>query len=270
MFKFSDEEIQKLVAAIFSGEITEYDLPEYLYFSLADALKDGLYKGFGIDFNTLTEQINKGVSEFTTSDLELLTELRENTYFFSAAKTFQQTKEMSDLLTGKEALTTFPEFKAAALEIFGTYNEDWLKTEYGDAIAKAQMAVKWNDIIESKDILPYVKFSVVEDANTTDICQPLDGIVVKIDDPMLDIYYPPNHWNCRTTIEQQEDDVTLSSKEDVDKATAHADEEMTDTFRMNSGKDKVIFSENHPYFDVDKKDRAFAEKNFNLPIPDSD
>jgi hypothetical protein len=41
-------------------------------------------------------------------------------------------------------------------------------------------------------------------------------------------------------------------------------------FRMNSGKDRIIFSPDHPYFQVPEKDRDFASENFGLPIPDKD
>jgi SPP1 gp7 family putative phage head morphogenesis protein len=269
MFKFSAEEIRKLLKGIFDGSITDHELPEYLYNSIADFLKDGLYSGFGISFNKLTEEINKGIGKFVEKDLELLTELRENIYMFSAAKTYTEVKDMSDLLTGENGITSFPEFKAAAMEIYTQYNEDYLQTEYQTSIAQSQQAIKWNQIEAQKEILPYLQFSVVEDANTTDICQPLDGIVVKVGDPMLDIYYPPNHWNCRTILEQL-DEATLSSKSEVEKATKEADDEMQDIFKMNSGKDKVVFKDDHPYFDVAKKDQKFAENNFNLKIPDED
>ena len=38
-------------------------------------------------------------------------------------------------------------------------------------------------------------------------------------------------------------------------------------FKMNPGKDKVIFNKEHPYFDVAPKDKDFAKRNFDLPIP---
>ena len=39
---------------------------------------------------------------------------------------------------------------------------------------------------------------------------------------------------------------------------------------MNSGKDGYIFSKDHPYFKVAKKDVALAKNNFDLPIPKKD
>ena len=41
-------------------------------------------------------------------------------------------------------------------------------------------------------------------------------------------------------------------------------------FKMNPGKERVVFDKDHPYFDVAKKDVAFAKTNFGLPIPEND
>jgi hypothetical protein len=132
------------------------------------------------------------------------------------------------------------------------------------------MGVRWNRIEAEKDILPLIRLSVVEDENTSDICEPLDGITLPVDDPFWNEFYPPNHFRCRTTAEQLEAHAGVSSKEDVERAAEHADKEMDDAFKMNVGKDKVVFSDEHPYFDIEPKDRGFAADNFGLPIPGDD
>jgi hypothetical protein len=45
---------------------------------------------------------------------------------------------------------------------------------------------------------------------------------------------------------------------------------MQPIFKMNVGLDKVVFSDKHPYFDVEPKDKKFARNNFDLPIPAKD
>lgn len=257
---YTDEELKKLLEKIHNGEIDEYDLPEGLYYKIADYLKKGLYEGFGGDLEA-----------FEGKDLELLAELRENIYMFSAAKTFQQVRDMTDLLVDDSGhVRSFSDFEDLASQIFTQYNENWLSAEYDTAISSGRSGVRWNRIENEKATLPFLRMSVVEDDNTSDICEPLDGITLPVDDPFWDEYYPPNHFRCRTTVEQLEEDAQQSSKAEVGEAVEHADQDMDDMFKMNVGKDKVVFNEDHPYFDVASKDKGFAADNFGLPIPEED
>jgi hypothetical protein len=88
-----------------------------------------------------------------------------------------------------------------------------------------------------------------------------------VNDPFWDEFYPPNHWNCRSTVLQL-DEGEISSKAEVDKAKEHADEDMQDVFKMNVGKDEIVFSPDHPYFKVPKEDKELAKRNFDLPMPE--
>lgn len=261
--KLSTKQINKYIDGIYDGKITADNLSEEVYESIVSFLKAGLYKGFG---QTLEEAEGK--------DLDLLTELRENIYHFSAAKNYQMTKEINSLLTDEEGnIRTNAEFNALARSTFDNWNDNYGSTEYETAIASGQMGAKWNDIEEKKDVLPYLKLSVVEDDNTSEICEPLDEICLPIVDPFWNIYYPPNHFRCRTTVLQlDEGDGSAQESPDsrVEKGTEHADEHMQDMFKMNCGKEGIVFSKEHPYFDVPAADRKFAMRNFDMPVPDND
>lgn len=262
MFQYSDAYLKALLEGIYDGSITEYDLPENLYYALADHLKKALYEGFGGGLDSFSEG---------SYDLELLTELRENIYMFSAAKTFQQVSDMRDALTFDDAIRPFSEFKELAGQIFDQYNDTWLRTEYDTAIGQAQNASKWSTIQQQKDILPLLKYSAVEDANTSEICAPLDGICLPVDDPFWDEFMPLNHFNCRCLVEQfAEDEATVTSKGEAEDAAEDSGDKMQDMFKMNAGKDRVIFSDEHPYFDISKGDKGFARENFGLDIPEED
>jgi len=65
---------------------------------------------------------------------------------------------------------------------------------------------------------------------------------------------------------QEDADVQVSDK-DKFKEVIDQRKNISDVFQMNPGKDKVIFSPEHPYFDVAKKDKEYAANNFNMPIP---
>lgn len=260
MFDFSSKHLDDLIKRIFKGDITKNELPEPLYHAIAERLRDGLYKGFG---STLKQS-------FGTGDAELLAELRENIYMFSAAKTFQQVNEMTEKLIDNDGeIRPFSEFKKDAGEIFDTYNKDYLETEYNTAIGQGQIAVKWDAIEKQKDILPYLQYSAIGDA--CDICAPLDGLCAHVDDPIWNTVMPLNHFNCHCLVEQlDKKEGEQSVTPDAEEVAGRAEGKMQDVFKMNAGKDRIVFSPDHPYFSVPKADKEFAMKNFGLNIPEND
>jgi len=254
---FTDSEIEDLLKGIFAGDITKENLPVDLYQSIAEFLEKGLLKGAG-----------GPVTSFDGKDLDLIQELRTNIYMFSAAKTYQEVRTMTDLLYNEDdKVKPFDEFFEDARAIYNNYNVNYAQTEYNTAVASGQMGIRWNQIEADKEILPLLKMTVVEDAQTTEICEPLDGITLPVNDPFWDEFYPPNHWNCRSTVLQL-DEGEISSKAEVDKAKEHADEDMQDVFKMNVGKDEIVFSPDHPYFKVPREDKELAKRNFDLPMPE--
>lgn len=261
----------KVLRDIHSGINSPTKLSKKLYLATVDELKKGVYKGFKGSLKDFT---------FDSTDRLLLEELRTNIYMFSAAKTFQQTVEMSDaLLDGDGVVRSFRDFKEVADNIFDTYNEDWLQAEYNTAIESARSASKWVDIEANKEAIPYLRYSAVMDEHTCEICAPLDGITLPVDDPFWDTNAVPQHFNCECTVEQMdEQDVQeaggLSEDEEVESAIERSSKEKNPLFDFNPAKDKVIFQDTgrnaHPYFEVSKRYRELADNNFNLPIPEQD
>jgi len=257
-FKYSDEELKDLLNGIYSGAITEYAIPESLYMQIANYLKAGLYEGFG-----------GNLLDFTGKDLELLKDLRENTFMFSGGKAYHQIKEYRTLLLDESGnLRSQREFTQLAAKEFETWNVSWGLTERNTCIAQATMAVKWNEIEKNKDLLPVLSYSTIGDA--CDICAPLDGLTAPVDDPIWNSVYPVNHFNCLCIVTQHEEGKELTPDNEKDTTFDLVTKEMSDTFLMNAGKDGYIFSPDHPYFDVPAKDKDYAKNNFNLPIPNKD
>jgi len=62
-------------------------------------------------------------------------------------------------------------------------------------------------IAQKEANLPYWQYLTVMDGRETELCNTLDGKVFRSDDPFWSTYYPPNHFNCRSTV------VSLSEKE---------------------------------------------------------
>jgi SPP1 gp7 family putative phage head morphogenesis protein len=249
---FTQQQIDALIEGVYNGTITTRDLPVNLYNAISTKLLSAL-----------------GSVEGSPSK-SLLNQLSENIYMFSGAKVYQQIQDIS-LLGNDENIKSFANFRDEALGIYDQYNKNWLETEYSTAIGQAQSATRWEQIEQQKKELPYLQYSAVMDPNTSDICIPLDGVCLPVEDPFWDINTPLNHFNCRCTVIQfDKTDATeagITSKEEADRATAEVSEKRQPLFEGNSGRDRVIFNKEHPYFEVPKADREFAKENFGLPIP---
>ena len=195
-------------------------------------------------------------------DEVLVKALRNNAFQFSGAKTFQQVKEMSDFVAlHGDGIISAAEYQAKAKEIFGTYNKVWLRTEVAQASNTAQMASKWQDIEADKDIFPFLKYDTVGDAVVRPDHAALDGVIKAVNDVFWDSYYPPNGWNCRCDV-QRLDEAEPTKTKDVDFPN------VPDSMKFNAGKKKVLFSPEHPYFEVEPQFKELKDNNFNLPKPE--
>lgn len=179
--------------------------------------------------------------DYATPDGNMIKHLLENVYAFSAAKNYTQLQQLTQALIDDEGkLRTYSQFKKAAFEINDTHVNQWLKAEYDTAVSGAQMASKWVDITENSGTR-FVEFDVVMDSKTSDICAPLHGLIVSMDDPILSVYYPPNHFNCRTTLRQHYS--ATPTPEDQRSLP-----ELPQMFQTNLAKSKLVFPPGHAYF----------------------
>lgn len=251
---FSDEERDRFLRNIYAGIVTSTALDINYYYKVARKLTDGIYSGFG-------QELIK--TQWGTPDYDMLFNLRESAYIFSAAKDYQQTKEISSLLTTEKGLKPFSEFEKDASKVFDTYNRNYLTAEYNSAIAQARSASLWMEVEREKNIYPQLQYETVGDGRVRPEHAALDNIVRPVDDKFWDIYYPPNGWNCRCVVLQGQDLVNT----DMRSFKKPNEKEVPEIFRFNAGKTKQIFSPAHPYFEVAKAEREFAKTNFGLPLP---
>lgn len=256
--KYTNSQIEQLLEGIYDGRINVRKLPKDLYTAIAEYLEGGITKGFKIELKLL---------ESGSRYAELFNLLYENIYIFSAAKTYQQVREMSE-----QALTmpTFKEFRDAAMETYSTYNKDWLEAEYNTAVGQSTQAAQWAYIEDNAELFPYLQYSAVIDDRTSDICEPIDGVVLPVSDPFWDTFTPLNHFNCRCTLIMVDKytDVKPTKKEAIGELSKTLSETVQPAFQMNPGKDGYIFNpDEHPYFSVAPQDKEWAKENFGLPIP---
>jgi len=225
--------IDEMVREVYKLQGTDGTINQAVTKYIADKLWNAVAKNYGI---------NTADVEYDTPDYHMLESLKLNVWQFSSAKNYSQLRELSDALLDEHGnLKTFEQFKEAAKVINDKYMKTWLKTEWDLAVAGGQMAGKWVSIQRDASIFPFLQFDVVLDKQTTEICRPLADIIVPVGHPILNKYYPPNHFNCRTTVRQ-----LRSGKVTPDHKLPSL--EIPEMFQTNLAQQGLIFPEDHPYF----------------------
>ena len=146
---YTDKQLEDLINNVYAGIITPKNLPLDLYNVTLDRLTAAIVKGFGTDFAE------------DSADALLFEYYKHNIAIFSGAKTFQQVKDMTNLvMTSNGVKRDFSEFKKIIKGdqfhdgLFKTYNENYLKTEFNTAFATAQMGREWNEFASESEIFP--------------------------------------------------------------------------------------------------------------------
>jgi SPP1 gp7 family putative phage head morphogenesis protein len=240
-----------MIKDIYNGNINVENLPIELYKSTANKLLSGVEAGAKIDYINF---------EFGELGKETALLLRENIYLFSGAKTFNYVLETQNLIIRDGKIIPYKEFEQLALAVDEKFNKRWLQVEYSDAQISAKNKLDWQNLQNSSEAFPLLRYVAFMDKNTSEICRRLNGIVKPTNDPFWNTYKPQNHYQCRCDLEP------LQSNEAVETNLNSKDLIKPTPYFSNLDND-TIFNKLHPYFDVDNKYKAYAKNNFNLPIP---
>jgi SPP1 gp7 family putative phage head morphogenesis protein len=247
---FTDEEMNAYLLAVYTGLISVDTLSDDYHTKVAGTLYNGVNEGFGAVRNNKVEA-------------DILNGLQNSVYRFSAAKQYQQVREMESILAtmSKAAgdLVPYNEFKKSVTGVFENYNKNWLATEYNTAVDQSQNARKWAKVQAEKETFPLLRYKTQNDGNVRDAHAQLDGIIKPVNDAFWDNNLPANGWNCRCFVQQLDEGTITEGTPEL----SEVDQPLL--FRMNSGKDKYIFKNTHPYYDISKGDGALKKNNFNLP-----
>ena len=235
---FTEKEGEDLIQKIYSGVINLKKLPKNILDKTLNYLLKGVVQGFG-----------GAVSDFElgTPYEEMITALNENISVFSQAKTITQVEEMMSFLVEDGEVVSFNEFKKKALDVYKDYNVTYLNTEYGVAVGQSRNAAYWVDIEDKKEVLPYLKYQTVGDGRVRPSHKALDGIIRRVDDAFWKKYMPMNGWKCRCIVQQ------IAEGKETDLSNFKAPTDVPELFQMNPGIDKVVFSDEHPYFKTEKR-----------------
>lgn len=190
-------------------------------------MSEAASEGYGRDLNKIA---------YDTPDFEELFHLQQNVYHFSAAKNYQELKDLTLALLDGERIREEAEYIREVEKINTRYNRDWLSTERDTAIAGAQMAASWTRFGEDS----VLKYITVGDSRVRPGHRKLNGVKKKKGHPFWKTYYPPNGYKCRCDVTEAE------GAETDDKFIRPFD--VPPMFKTNLAEQGLIFPKNHPYY----------------------
>jgi SPP1 gp7 family putative phage head morphogenesis protein len=225
----------RIARQIYDGEfkgIIDKDLLQLV----SQKLSEAVIQGFGKDLT--------GV-DYETADANMLEALKKDVYHFSAAKNYNQLKDMTvNLMDDNGKIRSFNEFKDICNKISHQYNSQWLQAEYNTAIASGQLAGRWVECEKNSELMPYLQYSTAGDDHVREEHAALDGVIRRIDDDFWNSYYPPNGFNCRCDVIQLPGD-DLESTDLSERVLP----ELDPMFNINLAKEKLVFPPDHPYYE---------------------
>lgn len=181
--------------------------------------------------------------------------LKKDVFLFSGLRTHAQLYEASRMLTDTNGkIKSYDTFEKDFLKINKKYNQNYLEAEYEYAVQSSIMADKWNRLdLNDKYLLQY---RTAADDRVRQSHQALHNITLPKNDAFWNEFYPPNGWRCRcTVVEVLPDKYPVSDTAEAIKKGEEATTQINkngknklEIFRMNPGKDKIIFPKNHPYY----------------------
>ncbi|WP_163444938.1 phage minor head protein [Flavobacterium columnare] len=190
---------------------------------------------FAYYYQELSKGVDVGYSPtFEMYDEALAVSFKKNIADFSAFKATSFKKQLESLLVQDGKITPWSEFKKQADALHIEYNRRWLKTEYHQTVAVANMAQQWQQFEADADLYPNLKYNAVNDGRTREAHKSWDGLVLPIKHPFWTKHLPPNDWGCRCTVTQTDEAV---SKEIPDIKSKGA-------FSNNPAMSGAIFKEN--------------------------
>jgi len=221
-------EVEKLVQSVYNGT-----KPANSILSLIGKLL----------VENVTDSYSTVKADWKTPDIEMLHRLTRDVWSFSAAKNYQEMRDLTLALKDEKGkLREFEVFKTEAQKVCDKYNETWLRTEYEMSVASSQNAARWVEFTKDAKDIPFLKYQTVGDDAVRATHAVLDGIVRNIKDAFWSTHYPPNGWGCRCEVLQEPG--AQGNKKDLP-----GDAVVPEMFRTNLAQTGLIYPKNHPYYD---------------------
>lgn len=244
--------VEQLAHDLYYQKVTIGYISHDLYSYTADKLLQSLNKGLGA--------VNFGYDE----DLNALKAFMQFDIFkFSAAKSMAEMEQFKALMLDERGkLVDFNTFKNKVLQAGYSFNKTHLQTEFNTAVTSVLMAKRWQNLSTTQE---YLQYSTAHDDRVRPEHAALDGLTLHVSSPVWNTIWPPIDWNCRCTVVPG-----VASKATLSDAEAgRMGNFINPIFRNNSGKTKLIFKEDHPYYITAnfKAQELDAVKNYGLKTP---
>lgn len=239
----ADDIYTEIATALLNEQLENGVIPERLYFETANQLNKAISAGLVETRHASSDIVNNAFNYDDTRNI-LKSYLTRNIYHFSAAKSLTEILEFRNLMFDKSTgeMRSFTEFLKAIIEKGKLFNETYLQTEYDTAMQSAIMAHKW-DTMQSE----YLEFSTVGDDRVRPEHAALDGLTYPKNHPIWNRMYPPLAWNCRCTVVPGIAS-KYNPKDEVSVEKQIAQDVKGTIFDNNVGKTRLIFKDNHPYY----------------------
>ena len=231
--------VMGLAQRIYDGEKITYD-PDLLQATVKPYL-GGIAKGYGKSLADV---------DWDTPDAKTLQKLTENVVQFSASKDVHILSDRTAALKGSDGkMRSFDDFQAEVDKMNVKYNQNWLRTEYNQAVASSQAAARWTDYEKHAKSMPFLQYQAVMDGNTRAEHAALNGVIKRVDSDFWDKYYPPNGWGCRCTVVQVRKSKYPETPHDeaMQRGQQALAKDTRGMFRFNPGIERKTFPDYNPY-----------------------
>lgn len=250
----TDEEY-KILLALFVDLISDfYEDPELFYVHSeimllrATNLLNHAFSGYGKNMDDVKKLIKeKDTAKMSRKELDernMFMGLIDNLISFAVAEEYQAFKEIQ---ADAEESESEDEFEDMAIGTFAKYNRQYAAVENADVLFALGIASEYITT-ESEEI---IEFKTQGDERVRASHAALDGLRYRKSE-FPDALVPPIEWACRCYLVNtgSTDGRTLTNRSGVPALLAAAS---LSIFKNNVAKDGVMFSEDHPYFEVDSE-----------------
>jgi|GEM_PF-1443924 len=194
----------------------------------------------------MTEAVGTGLMESSMPVVDLddafRDALRHSTEVFSAFKVHRMGKDMAaQLLDSNGNLKPFEQWVKDVQGITSHQVGAWLQTEYDTAVIRAHQAADWQQFEAERDVLPNLKWMPSTSPNPGADHRPFWGTIRPIDDKFWQEHRPGDRWNCKCSLSSTDEEPTP-----VPDGVVGSDPQPG--LSGNPGKDKAVFSQDHPYY----------------------